>query len=259
MNNYPHGQFCWVELTAANWQQAKDFYCNLFNWTAIDDPIGDDKYYTMMQVDGKTVAAMFEITPEQQANGVMTNWLSYVAVDDADKTCEIAQDMGGDIISGPHDVMTAGRMAIIQQPQGAVFAIWQGNEHPGIGLRDTDNTLCWNELATKSASDSKAFYHNLFQWECIDSLMEGMEYTEFVAANKPQGGMLEMTEEWGDTPPHWMAYFQVADCDQAAEKAESLGATICVPPSDIPEVGRFSVINDPQGATFSIITLQAKP
>lgn len=255
MSNYPQGQFCWVELTAANWQQAKDFYCNLFGWTAIDEPIGDDMYYTMMQLEGKTVAAMFQMTPEQQAQGVMTNWLSYVAVDDADNTCAVAQDMGAQIIAGPHNVSTAGRMAIIHQPQGAVFAIWQGVEVPGLGLRDVNNTLCWNELATKSALDSKAFYHNLFQWECIDSAMEGMEYTEFIANDKPQGGMLEMTPEWGDTPAHWMAYFQVADCDAAVEKAQSLGAVICVPPTDIPEVGRFSVINDPQGATFSVIKL----
>lgn len=255
MNNYPHGQFCWIELTAANWQQAKNFYTNLFGWTAVDDPIGEDSFYTSMQIDGKTVAAMYQITPEQQEQGVMTNWLSYIAVDDIDKTCEAATDMGADILSGPHDVFTAGRMAIIQQPKGAVFAIWQGKEHPGIGLRDTTNTLCWNELATKSASDSKAFYHNLFHWECNDNAMDGMQYTEFVAAGKSSGGMLEMTEEWGDTPPHWMPYFQVEDCEQIAAKAESSGATICVPPTDIPEVGRFCVINDPQGATFSVIKL----
>jgi len=258
MNNYPHGQFCWVELTAANWQQAKDFYCNLFGWSAIDESIGDDMYYTMMQLDGKTVAAMFEMSKDQKEQGVMTNWLSYVAVDDANKSCEVAEEMGADIIAGPHDVATAGRMAIIAQPQGAVFAIWQGIDHPGIELRDVDNTLCWNELATKSAVDSKAFYHNLFNWECVDSSMEGMAYTEFVAADKSQGGMLEMTEEWGDTPPHWMTYFQVADCDKAASKAQELGAVICVPPTDIPDVGRFCVINDPQGATFSVITVLPK-
>jgi len=82
--------------------------------------------------------------------------------------------------------------------------------------------------------------------------MEGMAYTEFFTAGKSQAGMLEMNDEWGNTPPYSMAYFQVADCDHAAE---SLGATICVPPTDIPHVGRFSVINNPQGATFSVTTL----
>ena len=64
---------------------------------------------------------------------------------------------------------------------------------------------------------------------------------------------MQMTEEWGELPSHWMIYFSVADCDAAAAKATELGGSVKVPPTDIPPVGRFSVIQDPQGAVFSII------
>jgi len=258
MSNYPQGQFCWVELTASNWQQAKDFYSALFGWTAIDEPIGDDMYYTKMQLNDKTVAAMYQMMPEQHAQGVVTSWLSYIAVDDADHTTAQAKELGALIIAGPHNVMDAGRMSVISEPNGAVFAIWQGNQHPGIELRDTNNTLCWNELASKNTDASKAFYGELLDWQYTDNDMSGMKYTELTAAKIPQGGMLEMTEEWGDMPAHWMAYFQVEDCEKTAEQAKELGATICVPPTDIPDVGRFCVINDVQGATFSVISLLAK-
>jgi len=73
----------------------------------------------------------------------------------------------------------------------------------------------------------------------------------------PVAGMMQMTEEWGDAPPHWMTYITVADCDASAKTVEELGGQVCVPPTDIPEVGRFAVINDPTGATFSIIKLTA--
>ncbi|NRA72666.1 MAG: VOC family protein [Gammaproteobacteria bacterium] len=255
MNNYSHGQFCWIELTAQNWQQAKDFYCNLFGWTAIDQPIGDDLYYTMWQRDGKTVAAMHQATSVQQERGVTTNWLSYIAVDDASVSTVQAKALGAEIIVGPYDVMDAGRMSIIKEPDGAHFAIWQGIKHPGIELRDSENTLCWNELASKNADVSADFYTKLFNWQAADKSMGSVKYTEMTAAGSPQAGIMEMTEEWGDIPPHWMPYFQVESCDDMAKQAEKLGATICVPPTSIPDVGRFSVIQDVQGATFSVITL----
>ena len=69
-----------------------------------------------------------------------------------------------------------------------------------------------------------------------------------------RGGMLEMDESWGDMPSHFMVYFRVDDCDASAAKAAELGGEICVPPTNIPP-GRFSVLMDPLGATFSIISM----
>lgn len=255
MTTKQHGQFCWLELTAIDWQQAKDFYCHLFDWRAEDEDIGDGMFYTTMYVGNNVVAAMFQRTPEQENKGVMTHWLSYIAVDSVDATLEVIAPLNANIIAGPHDVMDAGRIAVIEEPNGAVFAIWQANQHAGIALRDAPGSLCWSELATLNRENSKTFYQQIFNWQFDDKDMMGMTYTELKSGEHQEGGILEMTEEWGDTPPHWMNYFAVESCDIACEKAESLGATICVPTTKIPDVGYFSVINDPQGATFSIIEL----
>ena len=255
MNTKHQGQFCWLELTAIDWQKAKDFYCNFFGWRAEDEDIGDGMFYTTLYLGDKVVAAMFQRTPEQEQQGVMTNWLTYIAVDDVDATLAIAKPLNTNILAGPHNVMDAGRMAILQEPNGAVFAIWQANQHAGIAQRDTPGSLCWSELATLNREDSKTFYHQILGWQYDDKDMMGMTYTEFKVDEFQEGGMLEMGEEWGDTPPHWMNYFAVENCEDAIVKAESLGAIICVPVTEIPDVGRFAVINDPQGATFSIIEL----
>ena len=247
------GQFCWLELTAIDWQAAKTFYCSFFNWRAEDEDIGGGMYYTKMFIDNKVVAAMFQRTPEQEAQGVMTNWLTYIAVDDVDATLTIAESLNATIFSGPHDVMNAGRMAIMQEPNGAIFAIWQANQHTGLEQRDISGSLCWSELATLNREESKTFYHKILGWGYDDKKMMEITYTELKAGEHQEGGMLEMTEEWGDTPPHWMNYFAVENCDDAVISAQELGATICVPVTEIPDVGRFAVINDPQGATFSII------
>lgn len=124
-------------------------------------------------------------------------------------------------------------------------------EIPQIG------TFCWNELASKDASVSGKFYSELFGWKAIEVPMEGMNYTIFKAEDKDVGGMCQMNAEWGETPSHWMAYVAVADVDALAARVEELGGKVCVPPTDIPTVGRFSVIQDPTGATLSMIKLFA--
>ena len=127
----------------------------------------------------------------------------------------------------------------------------QAHERPAHG------TICWNELATKDAGAAKNFYSELFGWKVKDSQAGGMDYSEITQNDKPFGGIMQMTAEFGEMPSHWMAYVAVDDVDAAVKRVEELGGKVCMPPSDIPHVGRFSVITDPTGANISIITLVA--
>lgn len=116
--------------------------------------------------------------------------------------------------------------------------------------------FCWNELSTTDAGAAKKFYAELFGWEYKVGDVEGAAYSEIMANGRPVGGIHEMGAEFGgNMPPHWMAYVAVDDVDASAKRAGELGGKVCVPPTDIPNVGRFSVINDPTGATISIIKL----
>ena len=118
-------------------------------------------------------------------------------------------------------------------------------------------TFCWNELATKDAEAAKKFYTELLGWQLKTSDAAGMAYTEIVVGDRHVGGIYQTTAEQGDMPSHWMAYVAVDDVDAAAGRVEGLGGKICVPPMDIPNVGRFCVINDPTGAALSLIKLGA--
>jgi hypothetical protein len=110
-------------------------------------------------------------------------------------------------------------------------------------------------LATRDAKKAGEFYAQVFGWEGQVQQMGGTDYTTFYNQGNMNAGMIQMTAEWGDVPPHWMVYLTVEDCDASVQKAESLGAKILMPPTDIPQVGRFAVLQDPQGAAFSIIKL----
>lgn len=250
------GTFCWFELGTTDPDAAKAFYTQLFGWDVTDIPIGETGTYTMLQRGDNEVAALYGLNDEQQAQGVSPHWLAYVAVKDADAVAARTKEHGGTVVMEPMDVFEHGRMAVLQDPTGATFAIWQPLKHPGAGVLGAPGSVCWNELATTDAEVAGDFYTSVFGWDTQAQEVDHGPYTSFMCdEHHPSGGMMEMTEEWGDVPSHWMTYFAVEDCDAAAEQVDALGGRVCVPPMDIPDVGRFAVIDDPQGATFSIIQL----
>jgi uncharacterized protein len=247
------GTFCWPELSTTDQAGAKKFYTGLFGWGSTDQPMGPDSVYTMFTLNGKELGAAASMEPGVRAQGVPPHWLSYIAVANVDQTLEKAKSLGGNVLAGPFDVFDAGRMAVVQDPTGAVFGLWQGNKHIGARVIDETASLVWTELMTKNADKARDFYTKLIGWAADIMDMGPMKYTVYKRGETPAGGMMEITPDMGGVPSHWMPYFGVDDCDGMAKKAEGLGASTLVPPSDVPGVGRFSVLQDPQGAAFSII------
>lgn len=253
---YKPGTFCWVELGTTDGKAAKKFYTELFGWDFTDNPMGPGEVYTMLKLGGKDVGGLFQLPEELTSKGVPPNWLSYVSVANADESAAKAKSLGATLMKEPFDVFTIGRMAVVQDPTGAVFALWQAGTHLGAGAVNVPNSLCWNELATKDAAKAGEFYAGLFGWGKNVQQMGPMTYTSFMNGDRPAGGMYEPGPEMGEIPPHWAVYFAVADADAMAARATELGATVCVPPMDIPGVGRMAAIKDPQGAAFAVIKLE---
>jgi predicted enzyme related to lactoylglutathione lyase len=250
------GTFCWAELLTGDTDGAKKFYTELLGWSHHDDPIPGGGVYTMLKLGDGDVGALYGLMEDLKAAGVPPHWLGYVTVEDAAATAAKAKQLGGTVLKDAFDVFDIGTMAVIQDPTGAAFAIWQPKKHTGYDYNDARaGTVCWNELATNDVGKAGKFYSELLPWQRTIMDMGPVPYTMFTAGEARAAGMMEMTEEWGGIPPHWMIYFAVTDCDAVAEKAKSLGGEVKVPPTDIPTVGRFSVIQDPQGAVFSIIKL----
>ena len=250
------GTFCWVELGTSDAAGAKEFYTKLFGWDYVDNPIGPDMVYTMLKRDGRDAGALYKLMPEMVSQGVPPHWLSYVSVENADQSAAKVTELGGTVLKGPFDVSTVGRMAVIQDPTGAVFALWQAGTHHGVGVYNVPGSLCWNELGTTDTGKAREFYTELFGWSANTQQFGPMEYTIFQNNGRPAGGMYQITPEMG-FPPNWLTYFAVDDCDEAVRRAESLGAKTMKPAEDIPGTGRFAILTDPQGAAFAVIKLDS--
>src|SRR6267143_1041462 len=256
---YAPGTFCWVECGTTDGEGAKKFYTELFAWDYTDNPVGPGMVYTMLKQDGKDVGALYQMPPDMTAQGIPPHWLSYVSVTSADESAAKAKGAGATVRKEPFDVFTVGRMAVIQDPTGAVFALWQAGTHHGAGIVNVPNSFCWNELGTNDTAKATEFYTNVFGWTANVQNFGPMEYTIFNNGEKPAGGMYKLTPEMGNVPPHWLVYFAVADCDATVEKAVSLGGKTMKPADDIPGIGRFAILLDPQGAAFAVIKLADAP
>ena len=255
LTRHEPGSFSWAELSTTDPEAAKRFYTALFGWTSVDSPMGPDMVYTRLQLNGRDAAAMYKQMKDQAEQGIPPNWMVYVTVSHADHTAKKVPSLGGTVLQEPFDVATYGRMAVCRDREGAVFSIWQPKDHIGIQVANEPGALSWCELAAKDPDYSGGFYAQMFGWQ--PKTREDFPYVELYLGERPIGGIypLDETMQAQGVPPHWGVYFRVADCDAAAAKAKALGGKIHAGPQDIPNVGRFAMLQDPQGAMFSIIRI----
>jgi len=240
------GTFSWVDLGTTDADGAKAFYGSLLGWQFEDMPVPDAPPYSMARIGGLTVAALYGKRDESQPPA----WLSYVTVADADGVAASAAGLGGTVISEPFDVLDAGRMAVLQDPTGAVFAIWQAKQSIGAQLVNDPGSLTMNQLNTNDTGAAEAFYGTLFGWTFEQVASGEQEFWSIRNGDRLNGGMMPTPQGWA-IPSHWLAYFTTADLDAAVAQIHELGGGVTVGPLPIP-AGRFAVATDPQGAGFAL-------
>jgi len=241
-----------MEVATTDQNAAKAFYSAILGWMADDRPMGPGGSYTMFLLKGRGAAAAYTLPDDERAMGVPPHWNLYVCVPDADETVKKAGELGGTILAPAFDVMEFGRMAVIQDPTGAVFEIWQPKRHTGVGVVNEPGAFCWADLSTPDPKRAKQFYEQLFGWSLALSEHDSSGYWHIKNGDNFIGGIPPVTHRDAKIPSHWLPYFAVADVDGAAARATGMGARAIVPPTSLERVGRFSVVADPQGAVFAL-------
>ena len=250
VKKYPDGVFSWVDLSTTDLAGAHAFYSGLFGWDVDDQPLPGGGSYTQFRIDGYSVTGAGQMMQEMLDAGAPSVWTSYVNVEDADAVAARAAEAGGVAFVPPMDVMDQGRMALIQDPTGAPFGIWQPAAHVGAQVVNQPNSLVWNELQTNDQEKAQAFYRHVFGWtdETSDS-----GYVTWHQDGRLHCGSILIGEDWGDVAPNWLVYFLVENVDATVERTRELGGRVVKGPSDIAGMGRMAVLQDPQGAVFAVI------
>lgn len=249
---YAPGTPSFTDLTTPDTDAAQQFYGTLFGWSYESNDTGNpDMPYIMAMQDGKAIAGLMKLTPEMASGGMPPVWSTYVTVGDVDASTKKAAGLGATVLSEPMDVMTAGRMSVLADPQGAVFCLWQPKDSIGAELVNTPVSMTWNELLTSDVEGAKTFYSGLFGWKPNTVPVGPVQYTMWELDGSGIGGAVPKPME--QMPSFWAVYFSVADTDATFAKAQELGASVVAEPMDLPDVGRMAALADPQGAIFSII------
>jgi predicted enzyme related to lactoylglutathione lyase len=247
---YTPGTFSWTDLTTTDQEGAKSFYGGLFGWEFTDNPVGDGVVYSMASLGGKSVAAISPQPEQQREMGVPPMWNSYITVASADDAAAKASELGANVHAPPFDVMDVGRMAVIRDPQGAFFMVWEAKSTIGAELVNGPGSMCWNELATPDIDASAKFYTDLFGWTTEEMDMGGQKYVVVGVGDHSNGGIQGTVPP--NAPPHWLVYFGTDDLERSLAKAGELGGAAVMGPMEIGEGNRIGVAKDPQGGYFAL-------
>src|SRR2546423_11147623 len=197
---YANGVFSWAELSTTDPDAAKQFYGALFGWVAGDPQVGAGVAYSLIKLEGEDVAAI-SAQPEQQRDaGAPPAWNSYITVDSADAALARAKELGATVHADAFDVL-AGRMGVVQDPQGAFFLVWEPKNHIGAALVNVPGAFTWNELASPDIDASASFYGELFGW--TTERMEGGPFPYLVIKTpdgRSNGGIRPPMEQ---EAPYW--------------------------------------------------------
>lgn len=250
---WPQGTPCWVDAQVDDLPAARGFYAQLFGWEILDSPEGAGGYL-MAMMDGRPAAGL---GPKPQTMPMPSAWTTYLAADSADDIHAKIIASGGRPFMDPFDVMDVGRMFVAADPTGAVFGVWEARAHTGAGVYNQPGALTWNELQTRDYKAGQAFYAGVFGYSYAEiGDGQSMNYsTASLPAAQPGAvvaGVNDLTKMPGETPSHWLAWFDVADCDAALATATQLGGSVMMPAVDSP-FGRMAIVTGAQGEAFGVI------
>jgi predicted enzyme related to lactoylglutathione lyase len=244
--SYPPGTFSWADLGTTDAASATRFYTELFGWEAEEMPAGEAGTYTMLRLSGRDVAGLYR----RDASVSPPAWLSYVTVADADDVVARAEQAGATVVQPPFDVLDAGRTAVLRDPTGAHFALWEPRRQIGAGVVNDPGAMCLNQLNTADPAVAQRFYTEVFGWRVDFAGTDEQAYWGLFNDGRLNGGMMPLPPG-SPAPSHWLVYFTAADLDATAAAAEPLGGRLLVPPTAVP-AGRIAVVADPQGAVFAL-------
>jgi len=246
------GHFVWYDLMTQDLARAKSFYSELLGLEFQQMDMGPTPY-SMLLAEGEPFGGIVDLAASEETAGIPSHWMCYIEVEDATKAAARCKDLGGTVLKEPLEIPGFGSFAVLQDPTGGTWSAWASLEPKPPRTWDQMKTgmVCWNELVTNDVDAARNFYREMHGWKEDEmSMGEGGTYYVQKAGDTGLGGIMQVPME--GIPTTWCSYFLVPKVDEWNTRGLDLGGAQLQPPTDIPDVGRFSVLSDPTGAVFAL-------
>jgi hypothetical protein len=256
----PRGRFVWYELMTSDSKAAEAFYTHVVGWGARD--AGMAQPYTLFTLgasaDARDQAGLMDIPPEAKSAGAKPSWTGYVLVDDVDGDARRITEAGGRTCVPGTDIPGIGRFAVVNDPQGAAFALFKpasGDppaEPPAMG---TPGTVGWHELHAEDLDSAVNFYTTTFGWALDEPMDMGPagKYQIFRTGADQAGGIVRKMAQ--EPAPYWNYYFNVEEIESAIARVRERGGQVLNGPMQVPGGTWIANCLDPQGALFSLAAM----
>lgn len=240
----------WVDLSVPDTAAAQEFYGQLLGWKFENQGEDFGGYRIAVAADGTKIAGLMSSQDETPAA-----WTPYFDTPDAEASAAAVKKHGGSVLFEPMDVPQNGVMAVVADPAGAVFGLWQGREFVGTTLGSRPGHLAWTECLTKDFDAALPFYIDALGWDAAEMGNEAnFRYVTNGAGDAAMSGLFDAANVLPeDVPSHWRVYFAVEDCDAAAKFVQQAGGAVLDGPEDT-MFGRIATVLDPQGVRFMLVS-----
>ena len=243
----PAGEPTWIDLMTPDVEAAKQFYRQIFGWDYLDTG-ADFGHYNMAMRQGRNAAGIGPMPPNMP---MPSAWTIYFSSDDAAADVARAKALGAHVIAEPMVIGDSGVMAVLADPTGAVFGLWQAASHIGAAVENEHGGMTWSDVQTNDPAAAVAFYSKLFNLE-VQPMEDTTDYQLLQRDMHMVCGVAQMDASMQGVPSHWMGYFTVDHCEGTVERAVAAGGKLVAPAFDMP-YGRMAVLSDPAGAVFNIV------
>ncbi|TFG52236.1 MAG: VOC family protein [Gemmatimonadales bacterium] len=255
MAGIPLGRFVWYELLTSDPDAAIPFYAKLIGWTTSHWQGEMDQPYTMWMNGETPVGGVMQLPEDAVKAGAPPHWLAYVSTPDIDHTTKQAASLGG-VVHHVMEIPTVGKIAILADPGGAIFAAYTpAGDMPGGEGPPERGQFSWHELLAHDHEAAFGFYSKLFGWEKTDAFDMGeagmYQMYGLPGTGIPLGGMFTKPKEI-PAPPHWLLYTMVDNVDSRADQVRQLGGQVLMGPMEVPGGDRIVQCMDKQGAVFAL-------
>ena len=246
-SSHREGDFVWYDLLTEDLPKAERFYGDLFGWTFAETEVPG---YSLIEHRGRPIGGIVD-TATRRSKLNESQWVSVLSIPDVDAAVETARNSGGTVHIRPTDLPGRGRLAIVSDPRGALFALLRTTTGDPPVREIEFGDWMWTELWTLEPETSAAFYTGLAGYDLEKRIiLEDIEYDVFTLGGTPCAGLIPLPDD--NIRAHWLPYVRVEDAAALAKRVEDLGGRVLLDPSAGERRGSVAIVLDPTGAPLAL-------